>query len=640
MSKKKTTRLTFEQLEDRNLMSVWGAAWPNAGHVTASFVPDGTTVDTYSSALFQGVGSQVSTSTKAWQMEILRALQTWAVNANINIGLVPDGGQALGTSGPSQGDARFGDIRLAARPMGTSLLALGSPYDPTAGTRAGDIVFNSSQPFSIGGQSAPDLFTTALHEAGHSFGFADQNTDPTSVEYNTYTGPRTGLSAGDVSALQALYGARTPDRYEGATGDNSFATAAVMKLPNIAADITTAGDVDYYKFVIPSYADKTVTIKVQTSGLSLLTPRLSVYNASQQLVATSAAADPLSGDVSITLSNVKRGAVFYFKVEGARSDVFGIGGYRLKVNSGAVSQAAIAAIDILLNGTNLGPSYFGSSNDTLSTATKLDQAVFGLDPRFDYSVNAKLDATSGVDFFKITTPATAPGALVFTVTDGTGSSLNPQLTVYDANGNELDAQILSNDSSSYVVQVLNPGANTRYYVQVTPDAFAASNQLTGTYLLGANFRTQAIVLETLVDDTLSATDTVDTYSLQSSQVQLFHFVLSVDTGGAAPGIAVRMQLFDQNGVLVLTLDCHDGETISANVSLNQATYTARFCGASQSGAPICDTTYQLLGVSLSDPLDPTPTDPTLPPPPDPTVVTNPVVPPPTLPPVSPPWTPT
>src|SRR5437667_146496 len=100
---KKITRMTVEMLEDRNLLSVWGMAWPNASHLTASFVPDGTDVNGSPSALYQSLGSQAST----WQTEVLRALQTWAVHANLNIGLVADGGQALGTPGLLQGDANF-----------------------------------------------------------------------------------------------------------------------------------------------------------------------------------------------------------------------------------------------------------------------------------------------------------------------------------------------------------------------------------------------------------------------------------------------------------------------------------------------------------------------------------------------------
>ena len=40
---------------------------------------------------------------------------------------------------------------------------------------------------------------------------------------NETYGYRTGLTAGDIATLQALYGARTPDAFEGAYGNNTLA---------------------------------------------------------------------------------------------------------------------------------------------------------------------------------------------------------------------------------------------------------------------------------------------------------------------------------------------------------------------------------------------------------------------------------
>ncbi|HMC89227.1 MAG TPA: hypothetical protein VKI17_06750, partial [Gemmataceae bacterium] len=105
----KSRRLFVEVLEDRLTPAAWGVAWPNPGHLTLSFVPDGTAVSNVQSSLFQTLNANAPAS--AWQAEILRAFQTWAINANINIALVPDRGQPLGTSGAAQGDPRFGDIR-------------------------------------------------------------------------------------------------------------------------------------------------------------------------------------------------------------------------------------------------------------------------------------------------------------------------------------------------------------------------------------------------------------------------------------------------------------------------------------------------------------------------------------------------
>jgi hypothetical protein len=517
---------------------------------------------------------------------------------------------------------------------------VGAPYNPVAGTHSGDIVFNSSFTFGVGTQSN-DIYTVALHELGNALGVGENN-DPTSVMYSTYTGPRTGLSAGDIAAVQSLYGVRPADMYEGTTGNNTLATAAVIKLPEIAADVSSSSDVDFYRYTVPTYADRTIKVTVQSANVSLLTPHLTIYNASGQVIATTSASDPFSGSASITLNNIKRGTVLYFKVDSAGSDVFSMGGYRLKIDSGDVSRKQITAIDAILNGT-IAYTNFGHSTSTLATAASLDQAMYQLDPSFDYAINAKLNDASDVNFFSMTIPATAPNAVIFTVAPGQNSRLSAEVTVYDAKGQQVDAQILSNEASGYVVQVLNPVANAKYYVAVSHNAFAADCQDKGTYRLGINYTNTPIVLETIVDDTLSATDTVDVVSLQSTQAQLYHFVLSADTGGAASGIVVVMQIFDGNNKLVMNLVCQDGNTLSADIQLAQGTYTVRFIGVSTSGAIIPLTNYSLLGVRLNDPLDPVPinpTDPTLnppttPPAPPPTViVTDPVVAP-VIPPIDP-----
>src|SRR5207302_2544787 len=152
---KKSRKLFFELLEDRLTPAQWGIAWPNAGHLSLSFVPDGTSVSGSPSNLFQSLNA--SAPTAAWEAEILRAFQTWAVNANINIGVVADGGQPLGASGAMQGDARFGDVRIAmtSQPSNTAL-ADASPFDLTGSTWAGDMVFNSAYNFGSNGAGQYD----------------------------------------------------------------------------------------------------------------------------------------------------------------------------------------------------------------------------------------------------------------------------------------------------------------------------------------------------------------------------------------------------------------------------------------------------------------------------------------------------
>src|SRR5262245_4077745 len=162
-------RLSLELLEDRTMPALFGVAWPDPEHLTLSFAPDLTEVLGSQSQLFKVLDQQAPTA--AWEREILRAFQTWAVNANINIGLVADSGAALGSSGLLEGDPRFGDIRIATYPLDHDVVAVAMPFDWAAGTWSGDVKLNSTYTFGIQ-PSDPgyDIFSVLLHEAGHVFG--------------------------------------------------------------------------------------------------------------------------------------------------------------------------------------------------------------------------------------------------------------------------------------------------------------------------------------------------------------------------------------------------------------------------------------------------------------------------------------
>src|SRR5438105_3165479 len=112
---KSRPNLQVERLEDRCVPATFGVAWPDGMHLTLSFAPDGTVIagDPSSlNSLLHPLGNSAA------ELEVLRAFQTWAVNANLNIGVVADGGQDFNTGGAIQGDPRFGDVRIGARPLG------------------------------------------------------------------------------------------------------------------------------------------------------------------------------------------------------------------------------------------------------------------------------------------------------------------------------------------------------------------------------------------------------------------------------------------------------------------------------------------------------------------------------------------
>ena len=69
---------------------------------------------------------------------------------------------------------------------------------------AGDIHFNDTFDWGAGDPARYDVFTVALHEAGHSLGLA-HSSNPSSVMYPMYRGIVSGLAEDDVAAIQSLY---------------------------------------------------------------------------------------------------------------------------------------------------------------------------------------------------------------------------------------------------------------------------------------------------------------------------------------------------------------------------------------------------------------------------------------------------
>src|SRR5262249_9904093 len=136
------------------------------------------------------------------------------------------------------------DVRIGARPFGPEVLAVTAPFN-LFGTSSGDSALNNTTSFSLGGQ-VNDLYTIYLQEAGHVFGIGN-SPDVNSVMYEFYQGPRTAPTADDLAALIALYGARSPDVFEGPHGNDTHSNATDYDGP-LEADITTNDDVDYYHF--------------------------------------------------------------------------------------------------------------------------------------------------------------------------------------------------------------------------------------------------------------------------------------------------------------------------------------------------------------------------------------------------------
>ena len=178
-------RLLLESLEARDVPATFGIPWADPGHLTISFAPDGTQIAGHTSTLFRTLDPQMPTA--SWQLAILHGFQEWAADAGINVSVVPDDGSPFGVPGrTSQHDPRFGDIRIGAQAMSSDSLAISVPNDPSmTGTWNGDMLINSSDLFDA---SHLDLFSVALHEAGHVYGLAD-STDPELAALPHLSGP-------------------------------------------------------------------------------------------------------------------------------------------------------------------------------------------------------------------------------------------------------------------------------------------------------------------------------------------------------------------------------------------------------------------------------------------------------------------
>jgi hypothetical protein len=592
----------FQQLEDRTLPhTTFGIPWADPGHLTLSFAPDGTATQVGTNALSQTLSAAGSSA--AWQREVLRAFQSWAAFTNINIDLVGDGGQAFGAAGAVQGDGRFGDVRIGAAPLSPGEVASGSPFSWTGTTLSGDVLFNSAQPFRIGNVAgAYDLFSIALHEAGHALGLP--HSAATGSAMNESYAYHTGLTADDVAALRAIYGFRSPDRYDAAGGNDTAARATTLAPTALGSltlqadgDLTTLADVDNYKFTVPPLAGALgVTVRLKAEGQSLLLPRVTVTDSSGRTVASGFSYDPRNNDVTLRFSPSLWGGTYTVRVEGATNDVFGIGGYQVNVD-GVTANALLSPLTAIL-----APTLQLQLAGTL--ATVVDLLPLGgapIDQRFDATYRAAIGGNGDTDTYRVRAPSvtgTAPQNLNVMVWGTDASPLDPRVRVLDADGHPVAFQVLANEAGLMSVQVLGVTSGADYYVQVSARDGAA--HATGNYFVGADFNQfAATAYDHVAGGSLDASDTADSGSL-TVDAGVFQFALSADLLGAGAG-GVTMTVEDAAGNIVVSLTAAAGQpTVTATRYLAAGTYRVRYSYDSTTGTVAAPVQYDLFLLKLSD----------------------------------------
>lgn len=400
--------LDFEYLESRIVRAALGLPWTDPLHLTLSFAPDGTPIAGDSSVLFQDFGAQFP-STADWQDDIVRAFQTWAAETNISVGLVADDGAPFGVAGLMQGDPRFGDIRIGARPMSPEVMAVTVPPNPfMSGTLSGDMILNSAADLN-----PSNLYDVALHEAGLALGLVE-STDPASVMYPVVN-PQATLSPSDIQNIQALYGIRSPD-----PSNNTITTATPISQPPLYigttplvayGNLASPSDTDFYWVRPPLLYSGTVTIQVQTSGISFMQPEVQVFNQNFKLLGEAQSTSELGDIVTVQLPGVQPFQRYFIEVDSPATDVFGTGRYALSVTYDGLSVVNPASLPSILRGpydslsagdlagvlTDVGNILFQNNlldvNDTFLTAEPLSSQP-GYPANSQYNVVASLDMPS------------------------------------------------------------------------------------------------------------------------------------------------------------------------------------------------------------------------------------------------------
>ncbi len=616
-----------EELEPRLALHGDDGLLSQSTQLTLSFAPDGTDVAGEASSLYARLDATFSRAD--WQQTVLRAMQTWLVHTAVDLGVVADQGLPLGTPGPTTGDSRFGDIRLAAHPLANDVMAISMSQDSLlSGTWAGDIILNSQTQF----HSVDELFSVILHETGHVLGLPHSD-DAASPMHVHGASAAMSLTPTDIQLVQQRHGQRpieaiandqlsqaTRLRWPAASGDSEGRTPALG-----IGEISPGSDVDVYWVRGADPAGGPLTVRLQTQAVSQLAPRLSILDQNGSLLQQAAATGFQNRDLTLTIPQTVQGDTYYLRVQAAAADeLAAVGGYALVVTQDNRLTVDVSKIDPWLSGplrlltdddiTSLFDDEDGlvrednHTDDDTARAIELESAAqFAAARRYD--TLGSLTNRSDTDFYRFDSPESETSLVMnVAIRSLDPGGLIPSVAMFADDTGRLPHEVLVNGGGELLVQTSHVQPDRHYYIQVTAADGSARFQ-SGNYQLTVTFSSQPTELPTVASGVVPSIDVQQQHRLYVATPQLFHFTLTT----ASPTTAdqgLRLTMLDSQGRTVHRIVAPAGETRSAGSALLlPGLYTVIVSPLVVPGRSFVATSYSIRGRATSDPLAVDPVNP-------------------------------